>query len=199
MAIAASAVSGGADSRGGRSEDAGFAADDGELPPAELVFATLEQQFQFDLLRNLVEDLSAFLDPDPATGTLANMRERMTFADAVYAWSVRDHQEEWEQAIASIADEKVPESLRNKISLFSKRGWVAPIDSHLIDRSDWTAVFILLGLFPGQYDRIIERIPASELDQNLRDLKSRIEKVAAEFPPHGMYLNAMKSTPENRA
>ena len=99
----------------------------------------------------------------------------------------------------SFREQGVPDSLRNKISLFSKRGWVAPIDSHILSRSDWTAVFVLLGLFPGQYDRIVERITSAELDQHLRDLKTRIEKVAAEFPPHGMYLNAMKSTPEDRA
>lgn len=100
--------------------------------------------------------------------------------------------------LSKLASLDIPESLRKRLALYFKRGWVASLDTDLIDRSDWSNTFILLGLFPNQHDRVVERIPADKLRQSLHDLKERIAKVVAEFPPHGVYLDAMRSSPERK-
>ena len=99
----------------------------------------------------------------------------------------------------SLEDLQIPATLSKRVALFAKRGWVAPLDTDIIRRSDWSAAFISMGLFPAQHDRIVERLPADQLTQALRDLKARIEKVAAEFPPHGKYLDAIKASSVTKA
>ena len=99
---------------------------------------------------------------------------------------------------STLSDLNISTDLKNRVSLFSRRGWVAPLDSLLTSRSDWSAAYMLLGLIPAKHDRIVERMPAEKLRQTLYSLKARIEKVAAEFPPHGVYLDAIKSSPGSK-
>jgi len=99
---------------------------------------------------------------------------------------------------AGLEDLDIPTSLKRKLALFSKRGWVAPLDTDTVGRTDWRSAFVLLGLFPTQHDRVIERLPADKLRQSLHELKLRIEKVAAQFPPHSAYLDALRATPERK-
>lgn len=92
----------------------------------------------------------------------------------------------------------IPASLKRRLALFSKRGWVAPLDTDTVERSDWISAFILLGLFPAMHDPVVDRLPADKLRQSLQELKFRIKKVAAQFPPHGAYLDALKASPERK-
>jgi formylglycine-generating enzyme required for sulfatase activity len=61
-------------------------------------------QFKHDTLAKLVVDLTAFVDPDPRNGTLANVRERLAFAESVRRETLDKHAAKWQEAIASIAD-----------------------------------------------------------------------------------------------
>lgn len=71
---------------------------------SSLRFANSRLQFQYEILKGLVEKLEKFLDPDPAVGTVANVRERIVFANQVRNESLVRFETEWIEAVRSIAD-----------------------------------------------------------------------------------------------
>lgn len=62
--------------------------------PADLV--------EHEVLVELVNELSEFFEP--VIGDTSSVRRRLRFAKTVYERSIKDHQAEWKNAIASIAD-----------------------------------------------------------------------------------------------
>lgn len=88
----------------------------------------------------------------------------------------------------------VHESLGSRLKLFSRRGKYMPGDSDLLEPGDWAATLILLGMVPEKHDRLIERLPIETLKSYLNELQRQIEHAASEFPPHDVYLNAVKSS-----
>jgi formylglycine-generating enzyme required for sulfatase activity len=62
--------------------------------------------FHHDLLSELVADLECFVDPDPAVGTMASVRQRLAFAETVYERTIASRRAEWADAIRSIADRR---------------------------------------------------------------------------------------------
>jgi formylglycine-generating enzyme required for sulfatase activity len=79
----------------------------GESQPAESgsiwLFASDAEQFKHDTTVKLVADLTAFADPDPAKGLLANVRKRLAFAESVERETIGKYENEWADAIRSIA------------------------------------------------------------------------------------------------
>ena len=71
--------------------------------PAYL-FATDAEQFKHDTTAKLVSDLTAFVDPDPRKGLLADVRARVAFAEAVDGNTIGKYAAEWAEAIRSIAN-----------------------------------------------------------------------------------------------
>jgi len=89
----------------------------------------------------------------------------------------------------------VHESLRKRLRLFRKCGWIAAADSDFLEPADWAGVFILLGLVPEATSRLASRMPLATLVSHMSKLKAQIEKTAAEFPLHRDYLDAVLSAP----
>jgi tryptophan halogenase len=89
----------------------------------------------------------------------------------------------------------IHESLRKRLRLFRKCGWIAAADSDFLEPADWAGVFILLGLVPEAASRLASRMPLATLVSHMSKLKAQIEKTAAEFPLHQEFLNAVLSAP----
>lgn len=70
----------------------------------ELAFVSQEDQFHYDHLSKLVAELDRFVDPDPRVGAIARVRERLAFATSVFDESIASRQDEWSDAIRSIAN-----------------------------------------------------------------------------------------------
>ncbi|MEQ8768290.1 MAG: bifunctional serine/threonine-protein kinase/formylglycine-generating enzyme family protein [Planctomycetota bacterium] len=67
-------------------------------------FDRTEDQWWHDTLTSLVERLSELTDPDPRVGLIADIERRLEVSVSIVALSIEEHKEDWEQAIASIAD-----------------------------------------------------------------------------------------------
>ena len=67
-------------------------------------FATDAEQFKHDTTAKLVADLTAFVDPNPKKGLLADVRARLAFAESVERETLGKHEAKWAEAIRSIAD-----------------------------------------------------------------------------------------------
>ena len=68
-------------------------------------FSDDQTEWQHDTLAGLVENLKAFVDPDPKEGTLAAVEERLAFAESIEERSVTGPEAaaKWAHAIADIA------------------------------------------------------------------------------------------------
>ncbi len=84
------------------------------------------------------------------------------------------------------------DSLRRRLELFGKRGWIPKTDSDIIAAHEWVGLFLFLGLKPKSYDRIAEMVALDELKPRLGELSDRIGRIAGEFPPLSDYLAAAR-------
>jgi formylglycine-generating enzyme required for sulfatase activity len=80
------------------------------------LFANNQLQWQHDTLSELVDDLRSFTSTDPMKGTVANVRDRLAFAEGIEERSVTGAEARslWSDAIADIADSEVYHGLRIK-------------------------------------------------------------------------------------
>jgi formylglycine-generating enzyme required for sulfatase activity/predicted Ser/Thr protein kinase len=69
-------------------------------------FGSTAEQFKHDTTAKLVADLTAFADPDPKKGLLAEVRARLAFAEAVERDTIINPATRWAEAVRSIADVK---------------------------------------------------------------------------------------------
>jgi formylglycine-generating enzyme required for sulfatase activity/tRNA A-37 threonylcarbamoyl transferase component Bud32 len=78
------------------------AARSGPASQGAWIFDDVETQWQHDTLAGLVSRLEAL--NDPGQSALGSVRQRLEFASTIRQLSIDDHREEWDRAIASIAD-----------------------------------------------------------------------------------------------
>lgn len=117
--------------------------------------------------------------------------------DLCAAYELARHQDRLDLSGVDIGP--VHESLRKRIRLFRKCGWVISADSDFLEPADWVGVFILLGLVPEAASRLANRMPLATLVSHMSNLKAQIEKTASEFPLHRDYLEALLSVPRGNA
>lgn len=67
-------------------------------------FADPADAWQHSVLSRLVSELEAFVNSDPSTGTIARVRQYRAYARNVVQESIERYRNEWDAAIASIAD-----------------------------------------------------------------------------------------------
>ena len=67
-------------------------------------FSEAQDGWWHDTLVSLVSDLVAFSAEDPFGDTVTNMEDRLRFAQTIEKNSIMDYQDEWAEALASIAD-----------------------------------------------------------------------------------------------
>jgi formylglycine-generating enzyme required for sulfatase activity len=75
----------------------------GATPP-EVRFDDQELEFHYLHLKELVGALDVFTDPNPHAGTIARIRDRLTFAQIVRERSIESVRSAWNDAVRSIAD-----------------------------------------------------------------------------------------------
>jgi tryptophan halogenase len=95
---------------------------------------------------------------------------------------------------AALRDDAVPDTLRRRLDLFAKRGWLSKTDSHLIPMHTWSGTFLFYGLVPQQYDLLAEHVPADVLKHNLTEMSQHIGKIVDEFPPLSAFLDAARGS-----
>ncbi len=83
-------------------------------------------------------------------------------------------------------------SLRRRLELFAKRGWIPKTDSDVIAAHEWAGLLLFVGLEPTSYDRLAEMVPLDVLAPSLRDLSEQIDKIVGEFPTLPDYLAAAR-------
>ncbi|QYJ08475.1 tryptophan 7-halogenase [Qipengyuania flava] len=85
---------------------------------------------------------------------------------------------------------QVPDSLAEKIELFTAHGHVARYDHGLFLVPSWVAVMIGQRMLPQSYDWRVDQLPSAEVRQHLAGLKNHIAKAAASMPDHAEYLQS---------
>ena len=83
---------------------------------------------------------------------------------------------------------QVPDSLQEKIALFTAHGHVARYDHGLFLVPSWVAVMIGQRMMPTGYDWRVDRLPDAEIRRHLKGLKAHIEAAAGAMPDHAEYL-----------
>lgn len=80
------------------------------LPTPSASTATLPETHQirwkYENLSLLVQRLQQFTDSDPHVGTIASVRARIAFAETLHAKTIDDYSKQWQDAIASIANQE---------------------------------------------------------------------------------------------
>ena len=73
----------------------------------KLTESAIPTQRKLDILQRLVSGLDHLLDPNPGSGLIASVKERLAFARNIRQRSIIQEETAWEQAIKSIADERI--------------------------------------------------------------------------------------------
>jgi len=161
-------------------------------PSGSPAFADADDEFQYELLENLVRRLEDFADEE--TGTIARMRQRLSFARAVDRLSLIEPADAWAAAIEAIADPRVAPSYRG-LQITPQRGLV-PLGPD--PRSGfWEFAHLQTGTAP-------VRNPAGELVRNedtgivLILLPPGALSMGAEGPSFGFPLGSRRSDPGAR-
>ncbi|MCK0127639.1 tryptophan halogenase family protein [Erythrobacter sp. F6033] len=82
----------------------------------------------------------------------------------------------------------VPDSLRERLSLFGANGHVSAYEHGLFLVPSWIAVLIGQRAMPSGYDARVDRIPDEQVLQHLAGLKAHMAKAAASMGDHAEYL-----------
>ena len=83
----------------------GLPADVGGESGAEVDFGEdTETRWWYDTLQELIRNLDALEVDDPYQPTLRSVRDRFEFAGKIHDWSIGFYRDEWERALAEIAD-----------------------------------------------------------------------------------------------
>ncbi|MEL7311707.1 MAG: tryptophan halogenase family protein [Pseudomonadota bacterium] len=85
---------------------------------------------------------------------------------------------------------QLPDSLRERIELFSHSGHFNEYQQGLFLRPSWLAVMLGQGIVPDHYDVRVDTIDPGQLKQRLCELRSKIETAVDGMPDHDAYLRA---------
>ena len=101
-----------------------------------------------------------------------------------YHATERDDSEFWNH----MRTMNVPDSLKEKIELFTAHGHVARYDHGLFLVPSWIAVMIGQRMLPKSYDWRVDRMGDAEVRRHLQGLKAHMQKAAASMPDHSGYI-----------
>ena len=83
---------------------------------------------------------------------------------------------------------EVPDSLKEKMALFTAHGHVMRYDHGLFLPPSWVAVMTGQRLSPASYDWRVDRLPDSEVRRHLHGIRAHMQKSASAMPLHGEYI-----------
>lgn len=91
-------------------------------------------------------------------------------------------------APASTVDVPLPETLRNRISLFDSQGQLPQYLGDTIDQGAWVSLFLLQGNWPRSYNRCLDAIDLPRLDERFNNYRQSLEQCIGQMPAHGDVL-----------
>ena len=83
---------------------------------------------------------------------------------------------------------EIPDSLKAKIELFSRRGYIEAYRDGLFAPPSWLAVYAGQGIVPNGYERLADNVALEELIPRLDDLKTRIANRVATMSDHAAFV-----------
>jgi tryptophan halogenase len=84
---------------------------------------------------------------------------------------------------------EVPESLRRKMDLFTRRGRLFQSDYDLFAEPSWIAVMLGQTGLPRDYDPLVDSLPEAAIASQLRRLSGLIGQTARAMPTHQDFIN----------
>ncbi|MBC6983415.1 tryptophan halogenase family protein [Caulobacter sp. 17J80-11] len=93
-------------------------------------------------------------------------------------------------------DMEVPDSLRSKIELFTRRGHLPQYKDGLFSPPSWLSVLLGQGLRPQAYDRLADNLPLDELFARMETLHARIDARTAAMPGHDAFVRSYCASAE---
>jgi len=82
----------------------------------------------------------------------------------------------------------IPDTLRCKLDLFSRRGLVFRMDDELFLEPSWIAVLMGQGLLPKSYDPLADAIDAATLEGAMRNMRETVRRTALALPTHAEFI-----------
>jgi tryptophan halogenase len=101
-----------------------------------------------------------------------------------YHLNRRDDSELWRHC----RNMQVPDSLRQKMEMFRRRGYIDVYRYGLFAPPSWIAVFLGQGLEPEDFSPISNIIPFEEAMQEMTELPAAIKQRVQMMPEHGVFL-----------
>ncbi len=82
----------------------------------------------------------------------------------------------------------IPDSLREKIALFKRRGLANFPDQTVFQEANWLAVMLGQGIDPEGYDPLAESVDFNLLCSNLERFRAFYAQISEQMPEHGRFL-----------
>jgi tryptophan halogenase len=82
----------------------------------------------------------------------------------------------------------VPDSLKEKMELFRRRGRIVKYREGVFLDASWIAVYIGQGILPQSYDMRAGLIPEASLTDAMKSLRTRIRTAAEAMPEHREHI-----------
>jgi tryptophan halogenase len=101
-----------------------------------------------------------------------------------YRATERDDSELWRYCRAM----DVPDSLQRKLELFRGRGRLFRREDDLFAPTSWVAVLLGQGVWPADYDELVNSLPDTELEILMQQMRETIEQAARTLPTQADYI-----------
>ena len=87
-----------------------------------------------------------------------------------------------------VANMDIPDSVRQKINLFTETARVFRKNEELFAENSWIQVMMGQGIMPKTYHPIADKMSDEELSYFLNKIKDIIAKTSSKLPPHHEYV-----------
>ncbi len=101
-----------------------------------------------------------------------------------YKLTNRDDSEFWRYC----KNIEMPDSLKQKIEMFSENGRIFRHDNELFNETSWLAVMHGQGIKPKSYHPLVDRLSRDEIKRRLKNIESVISRSADVMPDHEAYI-----------
>ncbi len=101
-----------------------------------------------------------------------------------YHATTRDDSEFWRYC----REMSIPESLKEKIELYTATGVVTNYRQGLFMPASWLAVYLGQGLIPRSFDARVSTFPIEKIDKYLNDLRRQLIELAKNMPAHSLAI-----------
>jgi tryptophan halogenase len=83
---------------------------------------------------------------------------------------------------------ELPDTLKEKLALWSNHGRVFRVDDELFGEASWAAVLEGQGIHPRGYDPLADAYPGAKLREVLPRIRAAIARGASAMPAHGRFV-----------